>query len=213
VEVLVRTNTHTTKLAEAAPVAEIAGCTKPIATLDRRIIERACNSFPNGGDWQQLNSRDFLNPNRKGYRNWRRIDHLETIGGVYAFLLPAAFFSEERTIHLHSTKGSTIEFVFTAPAVTEDGYAVLYVGRTANFRSRFQEHHSTGNRQAAAQVKYGLIDCGICHDQREAIAFLHEHARIMWHRVSGKENAANRDLIELTLCAQWMPPFNIKAER
>lgn len=183
-----------------------------MATLDRELIERISDSFPNRGEWERLDSRNFLNPQRPRYRSWACINHLDGIGGIYAFLLPADFFTE-RTIHLHSTRGSRIPFHFTAAPITEDDFAVVYIGRTANFRNRFEEHHSTGNRLAAAQVKYRLIDCGLCGDQRPAIDFLHQHARIMWHRLTGQENAANRDIIELTLCARYMPPFNVKAER
>jgi hypothetical protein len=97
--------------------------------------------------------------------------------------------------------------------VDEEGYAVIYVGRTSNLAKRLIGHHSIGNRQASGPVKYGLCDCGLCTDQRSAIEFIHEHGRIAWHEVPSPDNAANRDLIELSLIARYMPPFNVKAER
>jgi hypothetical protein len=45
------------------------------------------------------------------------------------------------------------------------------------------------------------------------LRYLREHGRIVYHILPGPENRANRDIIELTLCSKYKPPFNIKSER
>ncbi len=39
-----------------------------------------------------------------------------------------------------------------------------------------------------------------------------DHARIAYHIIHGDDHAANRDIIELSLCGKLMSPFNIKSE-
>jgi hypothetical protein len=185
----------------------------PTAKLDRDLVARIVDAFPFGDGWQQRESRSFVHPTRPGFRQWHHIDDLWEVGGIYAFLLPATLFAEPRVIHLHAAGGTKILFEFTAPAICPEGLAVLYVGRTSNLRNRFEMHHTVGDRLGSAQVKYGLMDCGVCADQKQAITFIHDHARIVWHPLPGPQNAANRDLAELSLCAKWAPPFNTKAER
>ena len=40
-----------------------------------------------------------------------------------------------------------------------------------------------------------------------------DHATIAFRILNGIEHAANRDIIEISLCAKFMSPFNIKSER
>jgi len=85
--------------------------------------------------------------------------------------------------------------------------AVVYVGRTTNLKQRFCAHFRIGKRIASAQVKYGLMDCEIVSDkndnkcQSSAISFMRMHGRIAYFVLSGPEETANREIIELSpLC-------------
>lgn len=181
------------------------------AILDRETIIPVVSTFPDGGEWKGCLASEVLDADRPGRRTWRSFDHLKRVGGVYAFLMPARHFLEQKTIHLHGPKGSKLAFSFSARPLA-NGLSVLYVGRTSNLRNRLVGHHRVGNRQASGPVKYGLIDCGLCFSQQEAIEFLHKEGTLVWHELSGEENVANRDIIEHSLIANHMPPFNIKAE-
>jgi len=90
---------------------------------------------------------------------------------------------------------------------------VAYVGRAANLLQRFQWHFSLAQINTGAQVQYGLVKCGACQNRKEAVTFMLNHARIAFHFLHGDERAANRDIIELSLCSRFMSPFNIKSER
>jgi hypothetical protein len=57
------------------------------------------------------------------------------------------------------------------------------------------------------------MDCKLIAGQRRALAYLRENGRVVYHVLNGPENCANRDIVELTLCARFKPPFNIKSER
>jgi hypothetical protein len=91
--------------------------------------------------------------------------------------------------------------------------AVVSVGRTTNLAQRFYGHLTPGKRKDGGQVKYGLMDSGVCPDEGTALSFLHEHGQIVYQILDGAEQTANRDIIELSLCARLRPPFNNKSER
>jgi hypothetical protein len=71
---------------------------------------------------------------------------------------------------------------------------------------------SHGERKDGGQVKYGLKDCGVEPDIEMALRRLREQAKIVYLVLSGPDECANRDILELSLCARFGPPFNIKSE-
>ena len=62
-------------------------------------------------------------------------------------------------------------------------------------------------------MKYGLADCAYAEDEDQALIALRAHARIIFTVLDGPENCANRDVLEMSLCARFGPAFNIKSER
>ncbi len=90
---------------------------------------------------------------------------------------------------------------------------MAYVGKAMNFTQRLQWHFSAANKSTAAQVQYGLIKAGVCADRQIAVDFMLKHATIAHRELSADEHTANRDLLELSLCANFGSPFNIKSER
>jgi hypothetical protein len=136
------------------------------------------------------------------------------VGGNYAFLFPEANFAELREITLHGPGGLKIPFSFSLRGhVSQEGLIVAYVGRASNLNQRLQWHFSGAKKNTAAQVQHGLVNSGICDSLESAIHFMLNHAVIAYRELPGVENTANRDLLELSLCAQFAPPFNIKSER
>lgn len=188
------------------------------ARLDLKLVRQLAGCFPDNAQvWRTLSTRDFI-ADRAGrfFSDWSSIKHLEEIGGVYAILLPVAWFSAPRTLHLHaphSHKGVPIPFEFTIPELTIDGYGVVYVGRSANLAQRWRGHLTPGDRNKGGQVKYGLADCEFEADLTRALQALRENARIVYTVLSGPDQCANRDILECSLCARFGPPFNIKSER
>jgi hypothetical protein len=109
-----------------------------------------------------------------------------------------------------------IPFEFEPEAITEDGHGLFYVGKTKNLGQRWRGHLTIGARRHGGQVKHGLIDCGLYGGEQgegNALKFLRQHGRFVYCELPGEENCANRDILEISLCARYMPPFNIKAER
>jgi hypothetical protein len=187
------------------------------SVLDLDLARTLSGSFP-GSEWRQVETRAFVaDKGDQIYSNWAPVQHLNNQGGVYAVMLPAVWFSIPRTIPLHaphSHKGEKISFEFTVAPLTPDGYGVVYVGRTSNLAQRLRGHLSRGERKDGGQVKFGLVDCGLHRDDPDsALRALRTHARIYFVVLSGPENCANRDLLEMSLCARFAPPFNIKSER
>jgi len=157
-------------------------------------------------------TRDFYrSPN--GQLDLRSARHLKCVGGVYAILLPSAWFSAPRIVHLHGPKRIPIPFEFTVPDLTGDGYGLVYVGRTTNLCQRWTGHLGKGKRKDGGQVKFGLVDCGLHPDEATALQALRKHARIVYTVLDAQEKCADRDLLEMSLCARFAPPFNIKSER
>jgi hypothetical protein len=183
---------------------------------DLPSIRALTASFP-GNDWETISTDTLFDEHgRLLTLNRSPIKHLVERGGVYAILLPADWFSPSRTLPLHAPqryKGEMINFEFDLPTFTADGYGIIYVGRTMDLYKRIRQHLSHGERSAGGQVKYGLYDCGLYADPDAALHALRKHGRIVFTILSGSENCANRDLLEMSLCVRFAPPFNIKSER
>jgi hypothetical protein len=187
------------------------------ATLNLDLVRRLTNSFPND-NWQTFFTRDFFDSsNGQDISNWGLMKHLKGVGGVYAILLPTVLFSIPRILHLHAPQhshgGKRIPFQFTLPDLSGEGYGVVYVGRTTNLCQRWRGHLTRGKRKDGGQVKYGLIDCEVEADIDAALRLLRKEAKIIYTVLPGPEECANRDILELSLCARFGPPFNIKSER
>ena len=90
---------------------------------------------------------------------------------------------------------------------------MAYVGKATNLTQRLQWHFSAANKSTAARVQYGLIKAVICADRQIAVDFMLKHATIVYRELSADEHTGNRDLLELSLCAKFGSPFNIKSER
>jgi hypothetical protein len=179
-------------------------------------MQQLAASFPST-EWETIQTSVFF-PVHPGQPRavWSPANHVAEVGGVYAFLLPAAWFAPQRTITLHAPHGHQgvgIPFVFTVGSLTADNYGVVYVGRTTDLRRRWRLHLTRGDRIDGGQVKYGLFDCGVTPNIEDALMLLREHARIIYAQIPGDDNCANRDVLEMALCARFGPPFNIKSER
>jgi hypothetical protein len=186
------------------------------ARLDLELTQRLAASFPTGADWQTIQARAFVQDRGdKMFSDWSSTASLEGVGGVYAVLLPVKWFDLPLTLPLHGShrhRGNRILFQFTLP-VLADGYGVVYVGRTGNLRQRWRGHLSKGDRNDGGQVKFGMLDCALHTDALTALRELREHGRIIYTTLTGPGNCANRDVLEMALCARFGPPFNIKSER
>lgn len=186
------------------------------ARLDLALTKKLARSFPGGKDWKTIHARTFIADRGEIlHSNWLSLSELRAIGGVYAVLVPVAWFDEIGTLLLHPPHRHCEEFItfeFTLP-VLADGYGVIYVGRTTDLGRRFRQHLTEGKRNHGGQVKYGLLDCQLQPDSRSALRALREHTRICYTILSGSDQCANRDVLEMALCARFGPPFNIKSER
>ena len=187
-----------------------------LATLDLSTVRRLADSFAHDG-WRMVHSNSFIKDDSNGRisSDWSTTKDLDGIGGVYAILLPVVWFSPRRILHLHAPhtyQGDGIPFEFSLPDFTGDGYGIVYVGRTSNLRQRWRGHFSRGERKDGGQVKFGMVDCGVAADCDTALRELRQHARIIYTVLEGSEHCANRDILELSLCARFAPPFNIKSE-
>lgn len=187
------------------------------ASLDPRLVHQIVSSFPASGDWKQVCCAELrvATISNSDARNWSPLTLAGSKGGVYAFLFPHKFFAAPRTIMLDGPGQRGIPFEFSAlpnQLADNDGF-VAYVGRAANLLQRFHWHFSLAATNTGAQVQYGLVKCGACQNRKEAVSFMLDHARIAFHILHGDDHAANRDVIELSLCSRFMSPFNIKSER
>ena len=185
------------------------------ARLDLSLVQNLAASFPDGGDWSMVEARRFIKDRGEQiFSDWSPTASLKGIGGVYAVLLPADWFEKPLTLPLHGPHRliQPIEFQFTLTALA-DGYGVIYVGRTTNLWQRWRGHLSKGYRKDGGQVKFGLLDCALHTDALTALRALRTHGRFIYTALPGSENCANRDVLEMALCARFGPPFNIKSER
>jgi hypothetical protein len=186
------------------------------ARLDLELTQSLAASFPNGQSWQTIRAREFVKD--RGdliHSDWSPAAALGGVGGVYAVLLPVAWFEQPMTLPLHAShkhRGEKILLEFVVPVLL-DGYGVVYVGRTGNLLKRWRGHLTKGERNDGGQVKFGLLDCALHTDPISALRVLREHGRFVYTTLPGPENCANRDVLEMALCARFGPPFNIKSER
>jgi hypothetical protein len=186
------------------------------ARLHLEMVHRIADSFPNG-EWRSIDTRVFVaDRGDEIHSNWQTAKDVDEMAGVYAIILPVTLFSRPVTIPLHAPhrhKGEKIPYEFTVPAVTDDSFGVVYVGRTSNLLQRWRGHFSRGERKDGGQVKFGLVDCGLYADPDSALRAVRANARILYVVLPGPANCANRDVLEMSLCARYAPPFNIKSER
>ncbi|MFH1497355.1 MAG: hypothetical protein ABII82_05960 [Verrucomicrobiota bacterium] len=188
------------------------------AKLDRPLIDHLASSFPLGQSWQTWTCAEVIRGASTALAaHWAPVDTLGNDGGVYAFALPSQWFQETRTIQLHAphTHTEKIPFEFTVPPVSGlDGLGVVYVGRTTNLKRRIRLHLSRGKPKDGGQVKFGLINCGLFEGNTDtALCAMREKGRVIYTSLPGRDHCANRDILELSLCARLAPPFNIKSER
>lgn len=179
--------------------------------LNLELVRTSTVQFPNAG-WQFLNCKELVRTN--GKRSWQPLKHVEKKGGIYAFLFPEGHFSEVRQIALDGPAQRKIPFSFSTrnhPPV--EGFLVAYVGKASNLLQRLRWHFNLAKSTTVAQVQFGLIKSGLSQGRNEAVKFMVQHGRVVYREFSGDTHVVNRDLLEMSLIAQFAPPFNIKSER
>lgn len=185
------------------------------ARINLQLVHAIADQFTLG-EWQRLDCTLLHRPtkNRPRACAWDLLARVRSRGGNYAFLFPEGHFTMEHQILLDGPSKRQIPFCFsTRTHPTSDGQFVAYVGKATNLTQRLQWHFGGAGKSTAAQVQYGLVKAGICADRQIAVDFMLKHATIVYRELSGDEHAANRDLLELSMCAKFAPPFNIKSER
>lgn len=183
---------------------------REIARLDQSLVRSIAAEFPKG-KWRRITGLEIINANKK---TWKSLKHLRKVGGNYAFLFPERFFSKEREILLHAPSRRQVPFRYCLKTIfASDEYVAAYVGKASNLAQRIQWHFSLAKRNTGAQVQYGLVNSKICRNRSAAVKFMLEHSIIYYRDLHGDGHVANRDLLELSLCARFAPPFNIKSER
>lgn len=186
------------------------------ARLDLSLTKKLAKSFPFSKHWHTVSANTFVaDRNDRIFSNWSSASHLKNVGGVYAVLLPVEWFAQMRILQLHPPhkySETFIPFEFSLDQL-HDEYGVIYVGRTTDLKRRFSQHLTEGKRKNGGQVKHGLLDCGLHPDSPSALRALRQHGRFCYTILTGPENCANRDVLEMALCARFGPPFNIKSER
>lgn len=180
------------------------------ARIDFDLIQTITEKFPDKGEWKKLK----LQPTPRNRPDRQSLHDVREKGGNYAFLIPKSCFNGERKIELAGPKQQKIPFCFSAHNHHDiNGDMVVYVGKSTNLCKRFKSHFSGGKQTTTTQVRDGLKNSGICTGIEEAISLMFQQACIFYHVLHGVEHTANRDLLELSLCAKFAPPFNIKSER
>jgi hypothetical protein len=186
------------------------------ARLDLSLTKKLAKSFPFSKHWQTVSASTFIaDREERIVSNWSSASHLKDVGGVYAVLLPAEWFAEMRILRLHPPHEHLEEFISFEFSLSSlhDNYGVIYVGLTTDLKRRFSQHLTEGKRKNGGQVKHGLLDCGLHSDSSTALRALRQHGRFCYTMLPGPDNCANRDVLEMALCARFGPPFNIKSER
>lgn len=186
------------------------------ARLDRPLVTALADAFPHGDGWHTFECRDVIVSNGGYLRaQWGALESLHGQAGVYAIVLPVGWFEPSRVIKLHAphTHDSPIEFEFNVPPLPDLGVGVVYGGKTTDLKRRIRLHLSRGEEKDGGQVKFGLMNCDLHETQDEALRALREHGQVIYTILDGRDHAANRDVLEITLCAKFAPPFNIKSER
>ena len=186
------------------------------ARLDLELTKKLAQSFPTGKAWNTINMSTFIaDRGPRIFSNWTAGTSLKGVGGVYAILLPTEWFSQPRLLRLHPPHKHAEKFIpfeFTL-SVLHDRYGVVYVGRTTDLSRRVRLHLTEGKRKNGGQVKFGLLDCGLHVDSPSALRALRQHGKFIYTVLNGPDQCANRDVLEMALCARFGPPFNIKSER
>lgn len=186
-----------------------------LESLDFTLIRDLVDEFPRGS-WKQLRCSDLRGNETRvtNTLNWSALADLRENGGNYAFLFPTTLFGEENVISLDGPGRKEIPFRFRARShrVSESSF-VAYVGKTSNLKKRIQWHFSHAETSTAVQVQQGLVNAKVCKDRRDAVDYMIAHATIVYRVLAGDDQAANRDLLEMSLCAKYGVPFNIKSER
>jgi hypothetical protein len=79
------------------------------ATLDLDLVHRLADSFPGDSrDWKTILARVFIaDRNGRFFSDWSLASEFTGVGGIYAVLLPALWFTTPRTLHLHARKASS----------------------------------------------------------------------------------------------------------
>lgn len=184
------------------------------AKLDAELIRKIAKDFPKKGAWEKMQCNECLPNEAKKRVSFSHFKRLEDVGGIYAVFLPVNYFDRPRTIQLHASLGTQIPFQFTLSDDVVADYALVYIGRTSRLGKRWKTHLSSEISKTGGQVQQALRESGVVSKTAgSARAFLRQHGLIYYHKLSGPVNCANRDMIEIALCAKYMAPFNIKAER
>jgi hypothetical protein len=185
------------------------------ARVDFKLVRTITEEFPTSS-WHTFRGKDIhaATPRSPNAKVWSNLKTIRDVGGNYAFLFPKEHFKREREISLDGPNQRKIPFRFCSDSHPgTDEYFVAYVGKAARLTQRFFWHFSGAESNTGGQVQYGLYKSGMCETRPDAVAFMLRHAVIAYRTLPGDENAANRDLLELSLCARFAPPFNIKSER
>lgn len=188
------------------------------AHLELERMQELARAFPDPArGWRSIETRYFV-ADRAGriHSDWSAGKEWKGAGGVYAILLPTKWFHMGRTMPLHAPhrhRGEQIIFEFTLQSLTESSLGVVYVGRSTALTDRWRGHLSRGKRKDGGQVKFGLMDCRVFDDETKTLRELRANGLIVFTVLPGPENCANRDVLEMSLCARFAPPFNIKSER
>jgi hypothetical protein len=198
-----------------------------VARVDFELVRGLARAFP-GPPWRQVSGAELqaaaaivgpadgtkLTFAPRSGRSWKALKHLDERGGNYAFLLPRELFAQERRITLDGPAGSKITFAFRAGDFEDlGGHVVAYVGKASKLLQRFRYHFVSTEKNTTTQVRFGLTKSKIADGAKEALRLMEEKAVIVYHELHGVEHTANRDLLELSLCARFAPPFNLKSER
>jgi len=186
------------------------------ARYDKNLVASLASSFPIGSEWRTILCRDVIVSNDQYLRaSWDVLNHLHQRAGVYAFLLPAEWFTPPRSILLHAphTHDGPIEFEFSVSALPDSTHGVVYAGKTTDLKRRSRLHLSRGETKDGGQVKFGVLNSNLFSSEDDALRAVREHGRIIYTELSGSDHVVNRDVLEIILCARFAPPFNIKSER
>lgn len=184
-------------------------------SINRTLVSRLADEYPHHS-WKQVTFSNYHKPTerRPNRLDWRHLSELKGVGGVYVFCMPEEFLAVPRSIILHGPSGSKVEFIFdreTHPSL--DGRSIIYVGKASDLYNRFRWHFGTAKDSTASQVRNGLFNSLKLEGVHFAISEMLKFTRVSFLPLPGPENAANRDLLEITMCAKFAPPFNIKSER